>query len=309
MNIRQELAVGQYGARLLRPGHIVDVLQARALRRQSGIDLAVQLGALTRRRFQEARTEGARPTIIPAKNEATDLPATLVALARTGNALPLVVDNCSTDETAAVAAQMGAIVIDQPAGKKMAASKAGMQFALHELGAREALFIDADTLVLPQYPQAMGRRLAEIDNGRGAGVFGSSYRMFGASRVADVVTTATNFRDNARREWSDTDPVPRGHTYALRFDADGAIEANLMALPDDLSVCAAEAGVADDVAIFRAVVAAGAVVAGSVDPDSLVITANRIDSFGQLWAMHKGATWEDVTSASYAQQYGGPPSA
>jgi cellulose synthase/poly-beta-1,6-N-acetylglucosamine synthase-like glycosyltransferase len=307
MNIRQELAVVQQCSRILYPAHVMDVLRTRSLHGQCAEATMLRMGALARAQFAKARTNPESvAVVIPAHNEAEQLPATLAALARTGNALPIVVDNRSTDATPEIARRMGAELLDQPTGKKMAATKRGLRFVLDELRRTDAVFIDADTLVLPGYARAMTARLDETDEGGGVGVFGSSYRMFGKSRTADAVTTLTNFRDNIKRGRNGNPPVPHGHTYALRFDAAGVMERNLMALPDDLWVSAAECGVADDVAIFRAIVAAGAVAVGSAEPDSLVLTENRIESFGQLWAMHRGATWEEVTGASYTRQYGPP---
>lgn len=289
---------------MLRPGNVVDVLTTRRLYAANGEELVSKLGAITRERFAWAgQSKSVLPVIIPAKNEAQRLPGTLVAVSR-ANLLPIVVDNSSTDNTAEIAEQMGAVLLEQPTGKKMAATKRGLEYATHELRAQSALFIDADTLVLPGYGEAMSRRMNDLDTGSGVGVFGSSYRMFGASRVADVVSTLTNLNDNIRRERRGDEPVPRGHNFGLRFDDAGHIEAGIMELPDDLFLATNECSVPDDVAIFRAVCAAGAVVAGCVDPGSFVITENRISSFGQLWAVHKGATWEQVTGDSYRQQYG-----
>jgi glycosyltransferase involved in cell wall biosynthesis len=96
-----------------------------------------------------------RPTlsvIVPAFNEATAIAATLEALQRSINRYELathaaveliVVDNNSTDTTAAIAGGMGALVVSEPTPGVANARNAGFRTSR---GTR-LLFIDADTLV------------------------------------------------------------------------------------------------------------------------------------------------------------------
>ena len=83
--------------------------------------------------------------VVPAHNEAATLPATLAALARQdypGRYEVVVVDNASTDDTAAVAARWGARVVREPQLGVCAARQAGT------LAARGAVVVstDADTV-------------------------------------------------------------------------------------------------------------------------------------------------------------------
>ncbi|ABI56874.1 glycosyltransferase [Alkalilimnicola ehrlichii MLHE-1] len=88
--------------------------------------------------------------IIPAWNEARELPATLRALeeAINGSGLSvevIVVDNDSEDETAAIARQAGARVVHEPERRIARVRNRGAEFAT----APWLLFLDADTRVTP----------------------------------------------------------------------------------------------------------------------------------------------------------------
>jgi len=83
--------------------------------------------------------------IIPAHNEAKNLPAVLAEVAALKAALPiLVVDDYSTDDTAAVASALGARVLQLPCNLGYGgALQAGFRYALH-YGFDFAALMDAD---------------------------------------------------------------------------------------------------------------------------------------------------------------------
>lgn len=88
--------------------------------------------------------------IIPAYNESAWLPSTLDAVHQAMSALPLsgeviVVDNNSSDDTAALARAAGASVVFEPVNQISRARNAGARQA----GGRFLVFIDADTHIPP----------------------------------------------------------------------------------------------------------------------------------------------------------------
>jgi glycosyltransferase involved in cell wall biosynthesis len=99
--------------------------------------------------------------IIPAYNEAAELPATLAAIRKAMQVTPLsgeciVVDNNSNDETAAVAKAHGAdLVVHEPINKIARARNAG---AAQSRG-RYLIFVDADTRIQPELLVEALRRL------------------------------------------------------------------------------------------------------------------------------------------------------
>src|SRR6186997_80292 len=88
--------------------------------------------------------------IVPAYNEGATLGDTLISLL-TQTVAPaeiIVVDDCSTDDTADVAARLGVRVLRPPANT---GSKAGAQsFALGHVKTAFVMAIDADTTLAPQ---------------------------------------------------------------------------------------------------------------------------------------------------------------
>jgi len=107
--------------------------------------------------------------IIPAWNEADYLPATLqtlrLALQEAGlEADIIVVDNASTDATAAVAARAGARVVNEPEHRIARVRNAGAEAADSDW----LLFVDADTSVTADALQAMRAAMDEGCVGGGA---------------------------------------------------------------------------------------------------------------------------------------------
>jgi glycosyltransferase involved in cell wall biosynthesis len=100
--------------------------------------------------------------VVPAYNEAATLPATLASLARQdvpGGYEVIVVDNRSTDDTAAVAARLGARVVHEPTPGVCAARQAGTD------AARGAVVVstDADTVHPPDWLRRIERHFADAD--------------------------------------------------------------------------------------------------------------------------------------------------
>ncbi len=99
--------------------------------------------------------------VIPAYNEAAELPETLASVHRALDVVQLkgeciVVDNNSTDETAAVARDHGADrVVFEPVNQIARARNAGAAYS----SARHLVFIDADTRIAPALLEEALRRL------------------------------------------------------------------------------------------------------------------------------------------------------
>lgn len=129
----------------------------------------------THRRYEERQSPGARvalrvhrkprvvpvTVIVPAYNEGASLADTLISLL-TQTVAPaeiLVVDDCSTDDTADVAARLGVTVLRPSANT---GSKAGAQsFALGQVKTPFVMAIDADTTLAPD---AIERLLPAFDD-------------------------------------------------------------------------------------------------------------------------------------------------
>jgi dolichol-phosphate mannosyltransferase len=123
-----------------------------------------------RRRAPLAADGAARPgvpmsVVVPARDEERRLPACLAALAADGGAAEvIVVDDRSTDGTAAVAARAGARVV---AGAPLPDGWGGKAWALEQgLGAARGevvVFLDADTRPRPGLLAALARELEHAD--------------------------------------------------------------------------------------------------------------------------------------------------
>ncbi|HTH72093.1 MAG TPA: glycosyltransferase family A protein, partial [Candidatus Pristimantibacillus sp.] len=218
------------------PANLLAVRRAARLRRVPAETLVRTHAQQTKRHFAAAKKLGSQAifVVIPCRNEAQHLPSTLVALARNDNVVPIVVDNNSTDRTSKIAKQMGAIVVVEPEGNKMAGTQAGIRCARETFGAERILFLDGDTMPLPRWGAAMDRRLQQLDAGNGAAVFGSTISMFGPSHLANIAATALGLMYTILREQRGEDPIARGGNYGLSFDASGAMEKQLLALKKDL---------------------------------------------------------------------------
>ena len=106
-------------------------------------------GKETATESMEAKTAGRLTVIVPAYNEAESVGETVRSL-REQTCPPaeiIVIDDCSSDETAAVAEAAGATVLRPP---RNTGSKAGAQtFALANVRTELAMAVDADTTLAP----------------------------------------------------------------------------------------------------------------------------------------------------------------
>jgi glycosyltransferase involved in cell wall biosynthesis len=130
--------------------------------------------------------------VIPAYNEQEFLPLTLAMLRRALPALPggaevIVVDNNSTDATAAIARAAGARVVAEPVNRIARARNAGAAAARGGI----LVFLDADTRVLPAQFERMAAVMAEprcggggfalVPDRRGVGEFARAIRLWNAT--------------------------------------------------------------------------------------------------------------------------------
>jgi glycosyltransferase involved in cell wall biosynthesis len=116
--------------------------------------------------------------VIPAKDEEATIGALLDRISRVrvpGQELcPIVVDDGSTDGTAGIAHERGALVVSHPANRGLgAAVRTGLRAAV-ETGAPAVAYLDAD---LEYYPEDLPRLLEPVLAGRADYVLGS--RFFG----------------------------------------------------------------------------------------------------------------------------------
>jgi glycosyltransferase involved in cell wall biosynthesis len=264
-------------------------------------ELARQFGEYTTGLFQQAASNNAIPVVIPAHNEERDIVAALKSVAESG-AQAIVVDNNSQDRTVQFAEQMGAVVLSQPEGRKMAATQRGLLYALGELGSRHVLFMDADTVVGSRWAAAMDQQLHAIDAGNGAMVCGDSITWESGSLAVDLLSALARLPSLIRGAVRGSrPPTARGHNYGLSVS--DQIRDALLQLDGNWFVEAG--GEPDDVAIERTVREAGGAVEQARGIATWVATrGDRITTFGQLWQLHfLKRPYHEVAARSYAQQY------
>ncbi|HSR33387.1 MAG TPA: glycosyltransferase family 2 protein [Anaerolineae bacterium] len=107
--------------------------------------------------------------VIPARNEEVPLPGVIAEIPPEIVDLMIVVDNGSTDRTAEVASQAGAVVVSEPRAGYGYACAAGVR-ASTEHSAEVLVFLDADGSF---DPAQIGDLLAPIEAGQAALVLGS----------------------------------------------------------------------------------------------------------------------------------------
>ena len=271
------------------------------LHQQPPEEAVQQHGQCTTALFQEAAQANAIPVIIPAHNEERDIVAALKSVAEAG-ARAIVVDNNSRDRTADFARQMGAIVLEQHEGRKMAATQRGLVYALGELGARHMLFMDADTVVGSGWARAMDKELHSADIGQGAMVCGDSITWESGSAAVDVLSALARIPGLIKGKIRGSRaPIARGHNYGLAV-SDQMRDA-LLDLDGNWFVEAG--GEPDDVAIERTVREAGGNVKQANGIATWVATrGDRITTLRQLWELYfLKRPYGEVVARSYARQY------
>lgn len=287
------------------PANLLAVLRVARLRKVPADTLVRTHAKQTKRQFAAAKKQVSQAiyVVIPCRNEAQHLPSTLVALARNDNVVPIVVDNNSTDHTSKIAQQMGAIVVSEPEGNKMAGTQAGVRYLRETFDARQILFIDGDTMPLPHWATAMDRILRQLDTGHGAAVFGSTINMFGPSHLANLASTTLGLMYTILRQQRGEGPIARGNNYGLSFDAKGAMEKQLFALKKDSFY----AGVPDDTQILQAIQRTKAAIAPTYNARTWAITNNdRLIALSDIRStLRHGVTYADVAGKYYTGQYGG----
>lgn len=277
------------------PDQALGIYKSSAIRRLGGPEIVDQSSDFTRDQFAAASVvTDVLPVFIPSRNEEDDLPATLLSIARTG-ALAVVLDNKSTDDTAAVAETMGAHVISVNDGNKMAATQAGVVFAQQELGVKDMLFTDADTLVVPAWPEAMRARLRRADEGKGSAVFANSILWHGESRLADFVLSSGKTLRAIKRQLTDGPVTPRGHNYGMRLDDEGVVASAIHGLDPELFTW-------DDHAIHDALRGTKANIVGSAAMSTTVLTRN--DRTPSLRQRFMAENYSEDRRAVYAEEYG-----
>lgn len=112
------------------------------------------------------RNDSVVSVIIPARNEAARIEATITAAQQADRVEVIVVDGQSDDDTAAVARRAGATVIASAPGRAVQMN-AGAAVAAGEL----LLFLHADTLLPPRFDRHVRAALADVSVAAGAFTF------------------------------------------------------------------------------------------------------------------------------------------
>lgn len=281
-------------------GKAIDVYRTSSIRNMSGseiLDSRSGFTDFTRQRFGDAllREEGVRPLFIPCKDEADDLPATLLAAART-DAFPIVLDNNSSDSTGEIGRDMGALVVSVDSGNKMGATQTAIAIAQGVFDTRDAFFTDGDTLVVPSWTDGMSRHLREADEGDGAAVFANSLFWHGKSKTTDLVMSGVKTYRAVKAVGAGQELPPRGHNYALRLDEDGQMVAAIDSLDPDIFTW-------DDLAIHDVIKhESKARIVGAASLDTVVITRN--DRNPSLFGRLRPRNYRRDRVAAYEAEYG-----
>lgn len=260
-------------------------------------DLILDQHAEEATRVFDASQAEACPVVLPVRNEAHDLPAALWTLARSEfSVIPVVVDNGSTDNSGAIATAMGARVIHQPSGRKMAATQAGINYAREALRANMVLFSDGDTVFPRYWAGSMVEALHQAEGDKGAAVYGGSLYWDGRSRITDIARTALSFHEIRQRIKVGQPPKAKGVNYGIRFDANDTIQDTINDLDPDCFMH-------DDMMMRDAMLGVQAAVVGSLSLRSIVVTrGDRIDSLWQLLENRRGRGGHMNTA--YSKEYG-----
>lgn len=235
--------------------------------------------------------EDGLPVVIAARNEEADLPATLLALADSREAvMPIVVENGSNDRTQEFASAMGAKVLTG-AMHKMDAVQQGVRYALVVEGmGRSVLFTDADTLVGRNWASSI--RPSDHRTEESHVRYGSVAYVHGQAPHIDAIRTVYAFAKDLNSLVRDKRPVGRGANMSIHFSEQDDFYEEYMQLPPDLFI-AEEEKIADMVEEH------GGQVSRALGLRALVVTrGDRYDSFRTLMSGFEAKV------ALYAQDYG-----
>ncbi len=236
------------------------------------------------------------PVVIAARNEEADLPATLLALADSHEAvMPIVVENGSNDRTQEFASAMGAKALTG-AVHKMDALQMGVDHVLnHEGTSRSVLFTDADTLVGRNWAVSISPtgHHAEESHVR----YGSVAYAHGEAPHIDAIRTAYAFAKDLNSLVRNKRPVGRGANMSIHFSEHDDFYEEYMQLPPDLFI-------AEEEKIADMVEGQGGKVSRALGLRALVVTrGDRYDSLRTLIRL-TGASGLKARVARYAQDYG-----
>ncbi|WP_116112638.1 hypothetical protein [Austwickia chelonae] len=192
--------------------------QVRQLRKFDGADVVAAHAPETRRRFS---TDEGIPVLIAARNEESDLPATLLTLSWSSVPVsPYVIVNGTTDATAERAERMGACVLESTQSFKMAALQHGVATLRERRGGRgPILFTDADTLVGLEWAAVMARTCRAWS--RPVVTLGNSVFTHGESGTADMLRSVRKVMVAEVRDRRGQRALAHGHNMAIDF-ADSA---------------------------------------------------------------------------------------
>ncbi len=215
--------------------------------------------------------------IIPARDAARVLPATLAAAtAQAGEVI--VVDNASTDATAAVAATHGARVVSEPRPSRARARNAGAAAT----GADRLVFLDADCVPQPGWLAALETCLDRADLAGGR----VDVRTTDRPSTAERFDRAWRFRQEetiTRAGWSVTANLGMRREV---FDRIGGLDPAYRHVGEDVDLC------------LRAR-AAGATIAYCAD----AVVAHEAERTAK--AVLKRAFWQGWSSTQHARRLGG----
>jgi hypothetical protein len=244
--------------------------------------------------FGEAQASGDFvPVVIPTRNGAEDLPATLVSLSQSERpVLPIIIENNSTDNTLEVADRFGAVCLSAE-GSKMGALQAGLGYVA-ETGCGLAVITDDDVLVRRDWAGNMENKLRSLNDGSGVVVCGTSFTMHGKNPVVDLAYTSYRAARDAAYMVTGKEFSVRGHNYGIAFDDNGHILEAVNTLDPKLFE-------GDAHALLAEARAAGAIVHTTIRPDMAVVTkGDRLSTVAEALR----AVFGNERSDSYRQQYG-----
>lgn len=244
----------------------------RELRDIPGPETAQIYGSSTLQIFNKAGAE-ATPVIICALNEENDIAATLVSLSLSEAPVrPIVIDNGSEDETAAIASSMGAILLEEPLPSKMKAQQLGVKYALAETEHHSLLFTDADTILGKSWAGSMLADARNLDTGQGGLLFGHVGFTHGESPLTNIVRNTVHAAKQTHSRIARTQPVAHGANTVIWLDNGGCIEKGLHNLATDVWP--------QDMAVRDSVLACGGIVKASLGVKSVAFTrGDRYKSF------------------------------